>query len=128
MKFATVLNTEADKIWVNFLNVQAVSVTDGECVVWDVSAADGVRASQPATATLGLAMGLVDGTVEASAYGLCQAYGYKAVGQYSTDTATGAAGDVLAPTAATDYLTNAGATGVSSASGRMHPAAITRSP
>lgn len=115
MKFSHVVNTEADKVWVNVLNVQAVSVTDGECVVWDVGTADGVRATQPAAATLGLAVGLVDGTIAVSAYGLCQAYGYKPVGQYSTDTATGAAGDCLAPTAAADYLTNAGATGVSSA-------------
>jgi hypothetical protein len=113
MKFAPVVNTEADKVWVNVLNVQAVSVTDGECVVWDVVSPDGVRVSQPATATLGLTVGLVDGTIEASAYGLAQVYGYKSTGSYSTDTITGTAGDCLAPTAAQDYLTDVAPGGAS---------------
>lgn len=115
MKFAQIVSTEAEAVFANVLNVQAVAVTDGEAVVWDVTSPDGVRVTQPATATLGLFVGLAVGTIAASAYGLAQVYGYKSVGQYSTDTATGAAGDCLAPTAAQDYLTNAGATGVSSA-------------
>ena len=110
-----VVQTEADKVFVNILNVQAASVTNGDVVVWDVSSPDGVRATQPATATLGCFIGIVDGTIAASAYGLAQAYGYKAVARYSTDTATGAAGDCLFPTAGFDYLTNSAATGVSSA-------------
>lgn len=115
MKFAQIVSTEAEAVFANVLNVQAVSVTDGEVVAWDISSPDGVRVSQPATATLGLAVGLVVGTINASAYGLAQVYGYKAVGQYTTDSATGAAGDGLIATAAQDYLSNNAATGVSAA-------------
>lgn len=106
-----VVQTEADKVFVNILNTQAVSVTDGDAVVWDVTSPDGVRTTQPATATLGLFVGLVDGTIAASAYGLAQAYGYKAVGLVSTDTDTGTAGDILTCAAAVDYLVIAAATG-----------------
>lgn len=110
-----VVATEADKIFVNILNVQAASVTDGEVVVWDTGTPDGVRATQPATATLGLFIGLVQGTIAAGAYGLAQSYGYKSSAQFSadSDTAINALGAILTPTAATDYLMIAAATGVS---------------
>jgi len=101
-----VVQTEADKVFVNILNTQAVSVTDGDAVVWDVTSPDGVRTTQAATGTVGLLVGIVDGTIAASAYGLAQAYGYKAVAQVSTDTATTAcvAGSMLIPVAAADYV------------------------
>ena len=110
-----VVQTEADKVYVNVLNVQASSVTDGEVVVWDIVSPDGVRVTQAATDTLGLFVGLAQGTIPASGYGLAQAYGYKSVGQFSTDTATAAApaGALLQPTAAVDYLSISAATGVS---------------
>ena len=110
-----VVATEADKVFVNILNVQASSVTDGEVVVWDTSTPDGVRATQAATATLGLFIGLVQGTIAASAYGVAQTYGYKSSAAFSgdSDTAINALGSILTPTAAADYLMIAAATGVS---------------
>ena len=116
-----VVQTEADKVYVNIYNAQAVSVTDGDAVVWDISSPDGVRTSQPATATLGLFVGLVDGTIAASAYGLAQAYGYKSSGNISTDTDTGTAGDVLTCAAAVDYLVIAAATGATTYLGAATP-------
>jgi hypothetical protein len=85
-------------------------------VVWDTSTPDGVRTTQPAAGTLGLFVGLVDGTIAASAYGLAQAYGYKAAAQFSadSDTAINVLGSILCPTAAVDYLMIAAATGVTS--------------
>lgn len=114
-----VVSTEADKVFVNILNTQAVSVTDGDVVVWDITSPDGVRTSQPATDTLGLFVGIVDGTIAASAYGLAQAYGYKSAALFSTDTATAAApaGAIIQPAAAVDYLVISAATGVSSVLG-----------
>lgn len=93
------------------MNTQAVAADDGDAVVWDISSPDGVRVTQPATATLGLFVGLVNGTVAASGYGLAQVYGYKSVGNVSTDTDTGTAGDILTCAAAADYLVIAAATG-----------------
>lgn len=101
-----VVQTEADKVFVNILNTQAASVTDGEAVVWDASSPDGVRTTQAVTATLGLFVGLVDGTIAASAYGLAQAYGYKASAVVTSDTVTAAmvAGSCLIPLEETDAL------------------------
>lgn len=105
MNLPTVVNTEADKVFVNILNTQASSVTDGDIVVWEGGTADGVRTTQPAANTLSLVVGAVDGTVAASAYGLAQAYGYKSTLLISNDTSdTIDAGDVLVPVAAADYL------------------------
>lgn len=105
MMIPHVVQTEADKVFVNVLNVQAVSVTDGDIVVWDGSSPDGVRVTQPAANTLDLIVGAAVGTIAASAYGLAQAYGYKSVILISNDTSdTIDAGDVLVPVAAQDYL------------------------
>ncbi len=100
-----VVQTEADKVFVNVLNNQGSSVTDGEVVVWNTSSPDGVRTTQPAAATLNLTVGLADGTIAAGAYGLAQAYGYKASGSVSQNSTTAiAAGDSLVPIAAQDFL------------------------
>jgi len=100
-----VVQTEADKVFVNILNNQTVATADGDAVVWNTSTPDGVRTTQPAAATLSLFVGISDGAIAASAYGLAQAYGYKAAALVSNDTSTAiAAGDVLIPVAAQDYL------------------------
>lgn len=105
MKFAHIVNTEAEKVYANILNVQSVSCDDGDIVVWDGSSADGVRVTQPAANTLSLVVGAVQGTVAASAYGLAQVYGFKSTVLISNDTSdTIDAGDVLIPVAAQDYL------------------------
>jgi len=100
-----VVQTEADKVFVNILNNQSSSVTDGMPVVWNVSSPDGVRTTQPASGTLNLLVGLVDGTIAASAYGLAQAYGYKASASMTNSTGTAVnSGDVLGAVAATNYI------------------------
>jgi len=108
--------------FVNVLNNQGSSVTDGEAVVWNTSTPDGVRTTQPASTTLNLLVGLADGTIAASAYGLAQAYGYKASGSVTQNSTTAiAAGDVLVPVAAADYL-GWSATGTALAAGVVYAA------
>lgn len=102
-----VVQTEADKVFVNVLNNQASSVTDGDALCWNTSSPDGVRTTQPTTATFSLFVGLADGTIAASAYGLAQAYGFKSVASVTTTTDSAlVAGDMLQPTNAADYLTS----------------------
>jgi hypothetical protein len=115
-----VVQTEADKVFVNVLNNQGSSVTDGEVIAWNTSTPDGVRTTQPAANTLTLVVGLADGTIAASAYGLAQAYGYKASGSVVQDTSvTIAAGDAL-KAAVQDYLVFAGTGGAGSALGFVY--------
>jgi hypothetical protein len=112
----------ATKCFVNVLNNQSSSVTDGEAVVWNISSPDGVRTTQPVSATLNLLVGLADGTIAASAYGLAQAYGYKASASVSSNATTAiAAGDVLVPVNAADYLAWS-ATGTALAAGVVYAA------
>lgn len=105
-----VVSTEADKVFVNFLNVQAVTVQAGDVIVWDTGTADGVRATQAVTATLSLFIGIVDADTAASAYGLAQSYGYRAQALVTNDTSVAiAAGDILIPVSATDRLVRSAA-------------------
>lgn len=100
-----VVQTEADKVFVNILNNQTVALSDGDVVAWNTSSPDGVRTTQPTASTLSLFVGIAAGSIAASAYGLAQAYGYKSAALISNDTATAvAAGDILLPVAATDHL------------------------
>jgi hypothetical protein len=100
-----VVQTEADKVFVNILNNQTVSVSDGDVLVWNTSTPDGVRTTQAAAGTLSLFCGIAQGAISASAYGLAQAYGYKSAALISNDTATAVvAGDIMLPIAAQDHL------------------------
>lgn len=105
MMIPHVVQTEPDKVFVNFLNVQAVTVNAGDSIVWDVGTADGVRATQPVAATLSLFLGVVDTDTAASAYGLAQCYGYRSGALVSNATSVSIlAGDILVPVTATDRL------------------------
>lgn len=111
-----VVQTEADKVFVNIYNSQAVSVTDGDVVSWNTSSPDGVKTTAVTTNTLALFVGLADGTIAAGAYGLAQVYGYKATASVTNTTNTAiVAGDILVCAAGKDYLSRsaAGTTGVS---------------
>lgn len=110
MLFPHVVQTEADKVFVNILNNQAAALSDGDAVVWNTSTPDGVRTTQPATATLSLFVGIADGAIAASAYGLAQAYGYKSAVLITNHTTQAiAAGDILIPVDAVDNLARSAA-------------------
>lgn len=101
-----VVQTEADKVYVNILNNQTVALSDGDAVVWNIATPDGVRTTQVAVGTFSLFVGIADGAIASSAYGLAQAYGFKSAVLISNDTSTAiVAGDILIPVAAQDYLT-----------------------
>ncbi len=105
MKFATVTNTEADKLWVNVYNTQASALDEGDAIVWSTSSPDGVRTMQPTSATLSLLVGIVDDTIAASGYGLAQSYGYRGTALVTNATNSSiAAGNILVPVNAQDYL------------------------
>ena len=100
-----VVQTEADKVFVNVLNNQTVACTAGDALVWNGTSPDGVRVTQPATATCSLFVGVADSAIAASGYGLAQAYGYNSAAQVTslTDT-TLAIGDILSPVGAVGGL------------------------
>lgn len=105
MLLPTVVQTDADKVFVNILNVQAVTSDAGDVVVWDTSTADGVRVTQAAANTLALFAGVVDSSIAASAYGLAQAYGFRTSALITNDTSVAvAAGDIYIAVASQDRL------------------------
>ena len=110
MMIPHVVQTQADKVFVNILNNQVVALGDGDSVAWNVTTPDGVRTTQPVSATLSLFVGLSDGAIAAAGYGLAQAYGFKSVASVTntTDTAI-VAGDILIPVTAVDYLNRSAA-------------------
>lgn len=105
MILPTVQSDKADIVLVNIKNVQAVALADGDAVVWDTATADGVRVTQPATATLSLFVGIVVGAIAAGAFGVAQAYGYKSAALVTNSTNQAiAAGNILVPVDAADHL------------------------
>jgi hypothetical protein len=110
MNIPHVVSTEADTVFVNILNNQASALSDGDAVAWNTATPDGVRTTQPTTATLSLFTGLANGAIAASAYGLAQAYGYKSTASVTNTTNTAiVAGDILVPVNAADYLNRSAA-------------------
>jgi hypothetical protein len=110
MIFQRVNREDAEKIFIIVFNVAGATVTANYPVVWDTGTPDGVRVTKPATATLGLFVGLANKDIADSAYGLIQAYGYRA-SAYMTNTTDVAitAGNPLKCVAAQWYLTDGGA-------------------
>ena len=110
MMIPHVVQTEADKVFVNILNNQASALSDGDPVSWNVSSPDGVRTTQPVTATFSLFVGLADGAIASGGYGLAQAYGFKTASSVTNTTNTAiVAGDLLVPVTGTDYFARQGA-------------------
>jgi len=100
-----VVQTEADKVFVNILNTQATALSAGDSVVWNGSSPDGVRTTQAVTATLNLFVGVADSAIAASGYGLAQAYGYNSAAlTIQNKTTAFAAGTILKAVTGQDYL------------------------
>lgn len=97
MLFQRLNREDAEKVFLIVYNVSAATITAGYSCVWDVSAPDGVRVSKPATATLSLFVGIADDDIANGAYGLVQAYGYRAAGYVINGVVTIAAGNILIP-------------------------------
>jgi hypothetical protein len=115
MLFQRINRSDAETIFSVVYNVAGAQLTNGYACVWDVSTADGVRVTKPATATLSLLVGVAAADIADSAYGKVQVYGYKASGwTYPNQTTAIAAGDVLIPVDSSFHLTrSAASTGIS---------------
>lgn len=109
MLFQRVNREDAEKVYIIVYNVAGATITANYPCVWDTGTADGVRVTKPATATLSLFVGLANKDIADSAYGLVQAYGYRASGYMTNDTSVAiTAGNPLKPVAAQWYLTDTG--------------------
>lgn len=110
MLFQRVNREDAERVFVIGYNVSAATITAGYAAVYDTSTADGVRVTKPATATLGLLVGIANKDIADSAYGLFQVEGYRASAYVTNDTSVAiAAGDILIPVNAQWYLARSGA-------------------
>jgi hypothetical protein len=109
MIFQRVNREDAEKVFLIVYNIAGAAITANYPCVWDVSAPDGVAVSKPATATLGLFVGLANKDIANSAYGLVQAYGYRASGFVTNDTTVAiTAGNPLKCVNAQWYLADTG--------------------
>ena len=115
MIFQRLNGGDAEKVFAIFYNVQGATITGGYCARLDTSTFDGVRITQPTTATLSLVMGIVNADIADSAYGKVQIYGYRQTAFVTNHGTTAiAAGDELLPVNAANHLArSAASTGIS---------------
>ena len=105
MIFQRINRTDAETVFVVVYNVAGATLTAGYSCCWATGTADGIRVTQPTTATFALFVGIANADIVDSAYGLVQVYGYRASGFVTNDTSVAiAAGDLLAPVTATYRL------------------------
>lgn len=95
----------AETVFAMVYNVAGATITNGYPCVWDISAPDGNRVTQPATATLSLFVGIAAGDITDSSYGKVQCYGYRSSAYVTNSDAQAiAAGDILIPVDGQWYL------------------------
>ena len=105
MIFQRINRTDAETVFMVVYNVAGATITANYPCVWDTSTADGVRVTKPATAVLSLFVGMANADIVDSAYGLAQAFGYRASGYLTNNTSVAvAAGDLLVPVNAQWYM------------------------
>lgn len=110
MLFQRINRSDPERVFSIFYNVMAATITAGYAAVWDTATADGVRVTKPATATLSMIVGVANADVADSSYGLFQQYGFRSSVFITNDTSNAiAAGDILKPVNAQNYLTRNGA-------------------
>lgn len=110
MLFQRINRSDAERIFAVFYNVAGATITAGYPAVFDISTADGVRVSKPASATLSLVVGIAVESIADSAYGKFQLYGYRSQANITNDTSVAvAAGDILIAVNAQWYLARSAA-------------------
>lgn len=91
MLFQRVNRSDPEKIFVVAYNsYSTASLTNGQCVQWDLTDHDGVSVTRPsarATSAGFLAAGVAAETIAAGSYGLIQVYGYHSAVRARTMTA-----------------------------------------
>ena len=78
MLFKRISRTDPERVFIVVKNGYATTVTNGQAVQWDMSAADGVTIDVPGAAFKRMAAfaGIICETIVNGAYGLMQVYGY----------------------------------------------------
>ncbi len=110
MIFQRLNGGDAEKVFAIFYNVQGATITAGYAARLDTGTFDGVRVSQPSTATFSLLVGLANASILDSTYGLVQIYGYKTNAFVTTDTSVAiVAGDILISVNAANHLARSAA-------------------
>jgi hypothetical protein len=109
--FQRINRSDAERAYIITNNVVGSTESSGIAVVWDITASvDGIRQSQPATATLSLLVGATAETISNSSYGKCQVYGLNTAVYVTNDTSQAiAAGDILIPVNAQNYFARSAA-------------------
>lgn len=109
MIFQRINRTDAEKVFVIQQNIAGASIPAGGSVVWDTGTPDGVRVAVPVTSTLSSLVGIANAAIADSAYGLIQAYGYRATATVINHTSVPiVAGDIMIPVTAVTYLARSG--------------------
>lgn len=103
--------TDAEKVFQVGYNVSGGTNSSGIAIVWDISASvDGIRNTQPVTATLSLLVGATAEQISNSSYGRIQSYGLNTQVYVTNDTSQAiAAGDILIPVNAQNYFARSAA-------------------
>jgi len=124
MLFQRINRTDAEKVFSVLQNVQASTISQGAIAVLDItSSVNGVRVSQAAAATLGLAVGVAAESVADSAFGKFQVYGFNSQ-VYVTNSTNNSinAGDVLIAVASANHLASLETTAATGANGFFYAA------
>ena len=105
MIFQRINGGDAEKVFAIFYNVQGATITANYVARLDTATFDGVRVTQPTTATFSLLVGVANTSILDSTYGLVQIYGYRgsAFITNATDQAI-TAGDILVPVNGASHL------------------------
>lgn len=116
-------SSQAETAFAAVYNVAGATVSAGGVVVWDTATADGIRVTKPATAVLGLVVGVAPTAIADSTVGIVQVYGYNSATYVTNHTATTVAiGDILIPVDAQWHLARSGAS--DGKSGFFHAGAV----
>ncbi len=110
MIFQRINGGDAEKVFAIFYNVQGATITAGYVARLDTATFNGVRVTQPTTATFSLLVGVASQSIADSTYGLVQIYGYKQSAFITNDTSVSIlAGDILISVNAASYLARSAA-------------------
>lgn len=105
MIFQRINGGDAEKVFAIFYNVQGATITANYAARLDTATFDGVRITQPTTATFSLLVGIANTSILDSTYGLVQIYGYRGSAFITNDTSQAiAAGDILISVNAASHL------------------------
>jgi len=108
MLFKRLNRTDAERVFSVFQANEANIAAD-DVVALELTAAsvDGVKITQPVTASLSAVVGIVDAAIANGAYGLVQIYCYRSTNRVlQTGTSLTAGLTILAPVNAQDYLSS----------------------